>query len=152
MLFNLSDVLSSHNNSPRDIETFGLSNYKICLMSGGDKKVALVSQHFIKHKKHSYWNFGQHCQFGSALHPIIISMEFHCLRLTPGQEIKGALTEFVKKKKLRSAFIVTCCGSVRSATLRYAEKPDGAEKKVLTIVVWQLIGWYTINWWTTYTT
>ena len=58
-------------------------------------------------------------------------MEFHCLRLTPGQEIKGALTEFVKRKKLRSAFIVTCCGSVRSATLRYAEKPDGAEKKVL---------------------
>ena len=60
-----------------------------------------------------------------------ITMEFHCLRLTPGQEIKGALSEFVKREGLRSAFIVTCCGSVRSATLRYAEMPDGAEKKVV---------------------
>ena len=57
-------------------------------------------------------------------------MEFHCLRLTPGQEIKGALSEFVQREKLRSAFIVTCCGSVRRATLRYAEKPDGEDNKV----------------------
>ena len=57
-------------------------------------------------------------------------MEFHCLRLTPGQEVKGALVEYVKAKSLKSAFIVTCCGSVRRATIRFAEKSDGSEKKV----------------------
>lgn len=50
------------------------------------------------------------------------------LRLLPGQELVAALNEFVVKNSLRAAFILTCVGSARKATIRLAsatpEKPN----------------------------
>ena len=51
------------------------------------------------------------------------------LRLLPGMEIKKCLIEFVKSNELSAAFIITCCGSVKSVTLRYATG-DNQEHKV----------------------
>lgn len=48
------------------------------------------------------------------------TLETYALRLRPGQELRGALMEFVNERGLESAFILTCCGSVTQATLRFA--------------------------------
>ena len=44
------------------------------------------------------------------------------IRLKPGQEMKSALMDFVKDNNLRAPFILTCCGSVTKATLRWSLK------------------------------
>ena len=56
-------------------------------------------------------------------------MKVYPLRLLPGMEIKKCLIEFVKSNELSAAFIITCCGSVKSVTLRYATG-DNQEHKV----------------------
>lgn len=45
----------------------------------------------------------------------------HALRLKPGEELKSNLLQYVKNHKLRAAFIMSCVGSVRKATLRLAD-------------------------------
>ena len=50
------------------------------------------------------------------------------LRLGPGDEIKSALLDFVKRNNLKAPFVLTCCGSVKMATLRYAELDDNTQK------------------------
>ena len=49
----------------------------------------------------------------------------HAVRLKPGQDLKVELTEFLVRKKLKAAAVVTCVGSLTEANLRYANKPDG---------------------------
>ena len=64
--------------------------------------------------------------------PISSSVKCYPIRLTPGQEIKSSLIGFVKETKLKSAFVMTCVGSVTKATLRFAEK---SPKKVSTVAL-----------------
>lgn len=52
------------------------------------------------------------------------NMKVYPMRLQPGTEIKSSLVEFVTSRQLNAAFILTCCGSVRKATLRFATCPD----------------------------
>ncbi|XP_072907473.1 bifunctional protein GlmU-like isoform X3 [Hemitrygon akajei] len=47
-------------------------------------------------------------------------LSVYALRLSPGEEILTSLIMFVKDKKLKAPFIITCVGSVTKATLRLA--------------------------------
>ncbi|XP_065216847.1 bifunctional protein GlmU-like [Planococcus citri] len=47
-------------------------------------------------------------------------MDVYPMRLLPGTEIKSYLQAFVERNKLQAAFILTCCGSVTKARLRFA--------------------------------
>eukprot|EP00904_Undaria_pinnatifida_P004572 jgi/Undpi1/14115/HiC_scaffold_9.g03766.m1 len=55
-------------------------------------------------------------------------MVCYALRLRPGEELKGALTDFVSDKGIRAGFIISCVGSVRNVILRLAgaERPGPA--------------------------
>lgn len=55
-------------------------------------------------------------------------MTVHPLRLLPGMELKQALLDFVRNNSLEGAFILTCCGSVSKATLRFAKRKDNPEQ------------------------
>lgn len=57
----------------------------------------------------------------------------HAVRLEPGQEIKSALLEFVRSRGLRAAFVMTCVGSVTSATLRLANATASNRNEIVTI-------------------
>ena len=59
-------------------------------------------------------------------------LKVHSLRLKKGQELKTELLKFAKQKKLSAPFILTCCGSVSSATLRYAAQKSGDKENVST--------------------
>lgn len=59
------------------------------------------------------------------------TMRVHVLRLTPGQEVKTCLKEFVAREAPGGAFVMTCCGSITTATLRMAAAPDGTTDKVV---------------------
>lgn len=52
------------------------------------------------------------------------NMKVYPMRLCPGEEIKGSLLKFVTSNQLNAAFILSCCGSVRKATLRFATSDD----------------------------
>lgn len=51
-------------------------------------------------------------------------MKVYPMRLCPGVEIKSSLLEFVTSNQLNAAFVLSCCGSVRKATLRFATSAD----------------------------
>ena len=59
------------------------------------------------------------------------SLEVYPLRLTRGQELKSALLQFAIDHNLSAPFVLTCCGSVSSATLRFAKPHNGTSEKVL---------------------
>ncbi len=42
------------------------------------------------------------------------------LRLEPGADLVESIKEFVKTRKLRAAFIMTCVGSLTNAVIRLA--------------------------------
>ncbi|HAF14499.1 MAG TPA: DUF296 domain-containing protein [Blastocatellia bacterium] len=46
------------------------------------------------------------------------------LRLRPGQDLRQQIEEFVKGRKIRTGFILTAVGSLRSATIRLADQKD----------------------------
>ncbi|XP_047429841.1 bifunctional protein GlmU-like [Mugil cephalus] len=48
------------------------------------------------------------------------SLRVHAVRFGPGQELLGSLLAFVEERRLRAPFIITCVGSVTTATLRLA--------------------------------
>ena len=52
------------------------------------------------------------------------------LRLTKGAELKQSLLQFSTEQQLSAPFILTCVGSVSSATLRFATKKSGGKEKV----------------------
>lgn len=58
------------------------------------------------------------------------SVQVYTVRFQPGQELKSSLEEFVKTHNLKAAFIMTCVGSVRRATLRFATPPSGSSTSV----------------------
>ena len=58
------------------------------------------------------------------------SLKVYAVRFGPGVELKSSLMKYVAEKNLKSAFVLTCVGSVTKATLRFAEKSEGGEKGV----------------------
>ena len=48
------------------------------------------------------------------------------MRLKPGEDLKVTLDEFVKRKHIKAACIITCVGSLEVATIRYANQPNTA--------------------------
>ena len=56
------------------------------------------------------------------------ALKTYPVRLTKGQELKDFLIKFAKDKNLSAPFILTCCGSVSCATLRFAKPENGPEK------------------------
>ena len=52
-----------------------------------------------------------------------MSGKIYALRLQPGQDLKQALVAFTKEKNLEAAYLITCVGSVRQASLRLANQP-----------------------------
>ncbi|XP_033979735.1 bifunctional protein GlmU-like [Trematomus bernacchii] len=67
------------------------------------------------------------------------SLQVFSLRLGPGQELLGALKDFVDQNRLKAPFIITCVGSVTKATLRLANATAENTNEVL-----QLSGRYEI--------
>ncbi|XP_066988589.1 bifunctional protein GlmU-like [Macrobrachium rosenbergii] len=59
-----------------------------------------------------------------------MSSKVHILRLKPGQEVKQCLEDFVTKSAPNGVAIMTCCGSVTSATLRFAADSNGVTDKI----------------------
>ncbi|XP_071499196.1 bifunctional protein GlmU-like [Diadema antillarum] len=49
------------------------------------------------------------------------SLRCHCLRLRPGEELKSRLLQYVTAHGLKAAFILSCVGSLKRATLRLAD-------------------------------
>ena len=47
-------------------------------------------------------------------------MRAHVLRLRPNQDLNKELNAFIQEKNLKAAFIITCVGSLKKATLRMA--------------------------------
>ncbi|XP_013407786.2 uncharacterized protein LOC106171844 [Lingula anatina] len=60
------------------------------------------------------------------------STRSYALRLTPGQEIRSALVQFVQRSGLKAVFVMTCVGSVRKATLRMATNKDVGKEEIKT--------------------
>ena len=57
-------------------------------------------------------------------------LKVYSLRLTKGAELKESLINYAKEKQLSAPFILTCVGSVSSATLRYASQKCGGAENV----------------------
>jgi predicted DNA-binding protein with PD1-like motif len=51
-------------------------------------------------------------------------MIIHALRLTPHQDLLLELTAFARGHQLSAACILTCVGSLRRATLRFADRTE----------------------------
>ncbi|XP_003725695.1 uncharacterized protein LOC115929709 [Strongylocentrotus purpuratus] len=49
------------------------------------------------------------------------TMTCHALRLRPGEELKTKLLEYVQEHGLKAAFILSCVGSLRKASVRMAD-------------------------------
>lgn len=47
------------------------------------------------------------------------------LRLYPGQDLRETLLKFCLDRQIDAACIVTCVGSLKHATLRFADRPSG---------------------------
>ncbi len=47
------------------------------------------------------------------------------LRLYPGQDLRKTLVNFCVDRQIDAACIVTCVGSLKDATIRFADNPDG---------------------------
>ena len=57
------------------------------------------------------------------------------MRLKSGQEIKKCLEDFVLENELKAAFVLTCCGSVTKATLRFAANKNNETNRVSMILI-----------------
>lgn len=49
-------------------------------------------------------------------------MLIHAIRLKPGQDLKKALTDFVRQKKITASWIVSGIGSLTQTNIRYANQ------------------------------
>jgi len=66
--------------------------------------------------------------------PLVVSksMNVYPMRVGPNIELVSTLKKFVQDNGLNAAFIVTCAGSVKKATLRFAFTPDIDDFKIET--------------------
>lgn len=53
-------------------------------------------------------------------------MRTFALRLHPGQDLQRELVAFARANALQAAFVMTCVGSLRQATLRLANKDEAS--------------------------
>ena len=51
-------------------------------------------------------------------------MKIFALRLKPNMDLKQSLTEFVDLKGIKAGFILTAIGSLKQATIRFANQSD----------------------------
>ena len=61
----------------------------------------------------------------------------YSMRLKPGEELKSSpcsLLKFVKDNNLKAPFILTCCGSVTMATLRFAASQQDGKVTFLSLL------------------
>lgn len=65
------------------------------------------------------------CAFVPGAAQTTTTTRHHALRLSPGQDLKKELTEFLQREKIAACAIVTCVGSLTEANLRYANEPEG---------------------------
>jgi predicted DNA-binding protein with PD1-like motif len=52
-------------------------------------------------------------------------MDAVAFRLSPQQDLKAGLEEFVQEQELEAACVITCVGSLTQAVLRFAGQPNG---------------------------
>jgi len=52
-------------------------------------------------------------------------MKPHVIRLRPGQDLKASVDTYLIEKEIAAGCIVTCVGSLRKATLRFANQDSG---------------------------
>lgn len=52
-------------------------------------------------------------------------MEAIAVRFRPGQDLKVELDDFIAKRRIEAACILTCVGSLSEANLRFANQPEG---------------------------
>lgn len=57
------------------------------------------------------------------------SLKVHAFRMLPDEEISAKLVEFVRVNDIKAAFVMTCCGSVKCVTLRFATPKESAAGK-----------------------
>jgi uncharacterized protein len=55
-------------------------------------------------------------------------MLIHAIRLKPGQDLRKALTDFVREKKITASWIVSGIGSLTQTKIRYANQVEGIIK------------------------
>lgn len=46
------------------------------------------------------------------------------MRLGPGEDLKVMLDKFVQEHHIKAACMITCCGSLQQASIRYADNKD----------------------------
>ena len=54
----------------------------------------------------------------------MVQQKVYALRLHPGDDLRGKLTEFIKEHKIQAAYIITCVGSLKQVTLRLANRNE----------------------------
>lgn len=55
-------------------------------------------------------------------------MQIHAIRLTPGQDLKLALSAYAVEHAIAAAWIITCVGSLTEYHLRFANQQQGTVK------------------------
>lgn len=53
-------------------------------------------------------------------------MQYVAFRLTPGQDLKIELNNYLKINQVEAACIVTCVGSLQQAAIRFANQPEAS--------------------------
>lgn len=53
-------------------------------------------------------------------------MKATALRLKPGEDLKVMLDNYAKEHHIKAACMITCCGSLQQATIRFADQKDAA--------------------------
>jgi predicted DNA-binding protein with PD1-like motif len=56
-------------------------------------------------------------------------VEHFALRLRPGQDVLASLRAFAQERGLRAAFVASCAGSARRASVRYANQPAASVRE-----------------------
>ncbi|WP_026896897.1 PPC domain-containing DNA-binding protein [Daejeonella oryzae] len=57
------------------------------------------------------------------------SVKAYAFRLTPGQDLKAELENFIKLHQIKAAAILTCAGSLTDAHIRFANQQEGKSLK-----------------------
>ena len=65
------------------------------------------------------------------------------LRLRPGQDLQREIFAFAKRRNLQAAAIVTCVGSLKAATVRFANQPAGTSLEGGPFEIVSLVGTFT---------
>ena len=71
------------------------------------------------------------------------SARHFALRLRPGQDLQQAVFAFARRQNLQAAAIVTCVGSLRAATVRFANRPEGTPLSGGPFEIVSLVGAFT---------